>query len=187
MKLAYADPPYPGQAKRKYGEHKDYAGEVDHRELIERLEAEYDGWALSTSAQALHEILPLCPAVGPGIKGRRYRSNTGTRVLSWVKPSAGPFPNCGIYGWEPVLVRRPRERDIPAALRDVLICSADSYTFRRKPDNHLPGAKPAAFCRWVFDWLGAGPDDTLDDLFLGTGAVTEAWDAFTAQTRLAVA
>jgi hypothetical protein len=33
-------------------DHPDYGGEVDHAALIERLAA-YDGWALSTSAEAL--------------------------------------------------------------------------------------------------------------------------------------
>ena len=47
LRLAYADPPYPGQAGI-YREHPDYAGEVDHQELVMRL-ASYDGWALSTS------------------------------------------------------------------------------------------------------------------------------------------
>lgn len=37
--MAYADPPYPGQAKRHYADHPDYAGEVDHGELMMRLEA----------------------------------------------------------------------------------------------------------------------------------------------------
>jgi hypothetical protein len=51
MRFAYADPPYPGQAWRVYGRHEDYAGEVDHAELIARLERDYpDGWALSTPA-----------------------------------------------------------------------------------------------------------------------------------------
>lgn len=50
LRLAYADPPYPGNA-RLYRDHPDYGGEVDHAALIERLSA-YDGWALSTSAEA---------------------------------------------------------------------------------------------------------------------------------------
>jgi len=37
LSMAYADPPYPGQAKRHYGDHPDYAGEVDLGALIERL------------------------------------------------------------------------------------------------------------------------------------------------------
>jgi hypothetical protein len=38
VRLAYADPPYPGRA-HLYADHPDYAGEVDHRELISRLAA----------------------------------------------------------------------------------------------------------------------------------------------------
>ena len=44
--------------------HPDYAGEVDHGALIPRL-ADYDGWALSTSAAALPAVLALCPPGGP--------------------------------------------------------------------------------------------------------------------------
>src|SRR5262252_4412119 len=66
-RLAYADPPYPGQAKRLYGPHPDYAGEVDHAALIGRLN-EFDGWALSTSNRSLADMLAL---TGP------------QRVLAW--------------------------------------------------------------------------------------------------------
>jgi hypothetical protein len=61
LQLAYADLPYPGSA-RLYRDHPDYGGEVDHAALIARL-AGYDGWALSTSAQALPVVLvlALCP------------------------------------------------------------------------------------------------------------------------------
>jgi hypothetical protein len=41
------------------------------------------------------------------------------------------------------------------------------------------GAKPAAVCRWIFTLLGAGPGDTLDDLFPGSGAVGRAWAGYT--------
>src|ERR1041384_41386 len=57
-------PPYPGKAFY-YRDHPDYAGEVDHADLIARLAA-YDGWALSTSAAALPAVLALCP---PGVRG----------------------------------------------------------------------------------------------------------------------
>src|SRR6266508_1600473 len=67
LRLAYADPPYPGNAWL-YRSHPDYAGEVDHAALIRRLSA-YDGWALSTSAAALPAVLVLCP--------------TGVRVAAW--------------------------------------------------------------------------------------------------------
>jgi len=46
VRVAYADPPYPGCA-HLYKDHPDYAGEVDHAELIDRMEREFpDGWAL---------------------------------------------------------------------------------------------------------------------------------------------
>lgn len=36
-RMAYADPPYPGKAGY-YRDHPDYGGEVDHAELVARLE-----------------------------------------------------------------------------------------------------------------------------------------------------
>ena len=60
MKFAYADPPYINQSKKHYKNHKDYAGEVNHKELIDKLVQDYpDGWALSLSAVSLKEILNL--------------------------------------------------------------------------------------------------------------------------------
>ncbi|WNV83249.1 hypothetical protein [Umezawaea sp. Da 62-37] len=47
------------------------------------------------------------------------------------------------------------------------------------------GTKPAAFCRWIFDLLGAAPGDDLDDLFPGSGVITRAWTAFAATTNTA--
>ena len=67
LRLAYADPPYPGKT-RLYRDHADYGGEVDHAVLIGRLAA-YDGWALYTSAGARPAVLALCPA--------------GVRVAAW--------------------------------------------------------------------------------------------------------
>jgi hypothetical protein len=62
IRFAYADPPYIGQAKRHYGNHADYAGEVDHAELIDRLMSEFpDGWALSLSMKSLPAVMRLCP------------------------------------------------------------------------------------------------------------------------------
>jgi len=45
MKIAYADPPYIGCA-HLYPENR----EVDHAELIERLQSDYDGWILEAAA-----------------------------------------------------------------------------------------------------------------------------------------
>ncbi len=66
MRLGYADPPYPGLAHLYLG-HADYAGEVDHAELIARLERDFDGWILHTSAAA-HAIALLAPMLPEGAR-----------------------------------------------------------------------------------------------------------------------
>jgi hypothetical protein len=164
LRLAYADPPYPGKAWL-YRAHPDYAGEVDHAALIRRLST-YDGWALSTSAAALPAVLGLCP---PGV-----------RVAAWhrgERPTPSRWP---LSAWEPVIYHAGRQRPAPGGLARRRV---DSLVHGVSPLTTLPGrvigAKPAAFCRWVFDLLGAAPGDTLDDLFPGSGAVTRAWAAYT--------
>jgi len=156
MTFAYADPPYIGQAKRHYGNESDYAGEVDHAELIDDL-SQYDGWALSCSSPSLREILPLCPE--------------DVRVMAWVKPFAIFKPNVNpAYAWEPVIMRpgRPRTRE-QDTVRDWV---AENITLRRG----LVGAKPDGFCVWLFQAANLEPDDTFIDVFPGTGAVTKAWE-----------
>lgn len=157
MKFAYADPPYIGQAKRHYGKEESYAGEVDHAALIERLVVDYpDGWALSCSSPSLRVLLPLCPS--------------DTRVMAWVKPFCIFKPNVNpAYAWEPVLVRggRRRGRNLPT-VRDWV---SANITLKKG----LVGAKPEAFCFWLFEVLGAERGDTLDDLFPGTSIVSTAW------------
>lgn len=154
LRVAYADPPYPGLAARYYGREASYAGEVDHAALIARLDREFDGWALSTGAYALRDVLPLCPA--------------GARVAAWVKPIAASPLTYGPHNcWEPVIVvparhLRPGARDWLAA-----------QPARRGGD--LPGRKPIAFCGWLFGLLGMRPGDELVDLFPGTGVVGRAW------------
>ncbi len=167
MRLAYADPPYPGQAKRHYGDHPDYAGEVDHAELIARL-LDFDGWALSTSNRALRDVLALCP---PHV-----------RILAWCKPIAPPMSGMGVFGWEPVIVSWARKP--PSDLRDTLTASPEQYTFRPKPEGYVTGSKPPTFCRWLFAWLGAEPGDDFTDMFPGSRAVTDAWTAFDGAPRL---
>lgn len=206
MRLAYADPPYPGKSRRYYGDHPDYAGEVDHAKLVEQL-SEFDGWALSTSASALQEILALCP---PGARVAVW--NRGERPTR----SAGP-----LNAWEPVIYfggrrdasrsttagekvsRAPGERveeDLgdgshgagvhtsrAAAATDAdTACGSsrrvDVLTYRpgaRITDpGRVIGAKPAVFCRWMFDLLGAEPQDEFVDIFAGSGGVMRAWAAF---------
>lgn len=169
MRFAYADPPYIGQAKKHYGHHKDYAGEVEHADLIARLVTEYpDGWALSAAARSLPTVLPLCPA--------------DVLVLAWVKPLAPPLGDHRIYSWEPVILRGGRR---PVGyIRTHLVASPPQFTFRAKPAAHVIGEKPAEFCRWVFASLGACPGDTLDDLYPGSGAVARVWERYVAQLPL---
>ena len=175
MRFAYADPPYPGQSLKHYGDHPDYAGEVDHAALVDRLCDEYtDGWALSTGAKWLREVLLLCPE--------------DVRVLSWVKTDAPPFTIRVQFSWEPVILRggRPFEGG-PRSTRDSLVApstGAMGAGVHRDGPGHVVGRKPPRFCRWVFNCLGAEPGDALDDLFPGSGAVGREWDRFTAQGSL---
>jgi len=159
MRFAYADPPYIGRAYY-YRNHPDYAGEVDHAELVSRLVREYpDGWALSLSSPSLRVVLPMCP--------------DDVRVMAWVKPFCSFKPGINpAYAWEPIIVRggRKRGRDVPT-VRDWI---SANITLRKG----LTGAKPPTVCRWLFDVLGATKEDTLDDLFPGTGIVTAEWNAW---------
>lgn len=161
MRIAYADPPYPGESYF-YKDHPDYAGEVDHVELIARLSAEYpDGWALSTKAPALRDLLPLCPP--------------RARVMAWVKPFASfkPGVNPG-YCWEPVIVHGGRKRGRnEKTVRDWVACNITI-------GKGLAGVKPYEVCAWLFEVLGMGPEDELVDLFPGSGAVSEAWETWKA-------
>ena len=154
MRFAYADPPYIGQAMRHYADDPNCA-EVDHSLLITRLVDEYpDGWALSCSSPSLKQILVICP--------------DDIRVMAWVKPFCIFKPNVNpAYAWEPVIVRggrrRTREQD---TVRDWL---AESITLRKG----LCGAKPKEFCYWLFDVLNVKDGDTVDDLYPGTGILSE--------------
>jgi hypothetical protein len=162
LRLAYADPPYPGNA-HLYRGHPDYAGEVDHAALIARLAA-YDGWALSTSAAALPAVLALCP---PAVRVAAW--HRGPRVApSWQPLSA----------WEPVIYVPARPVDPARGGRpDSLVHGISAMTTL---PGRVTGTKPAAVCAWIFGLLGAAPGDTLDDLFPGSGAVGRAWAAYTA-------
>jgi hypothetical protein len=167
VRFAYADPPYPGQAKKHYADHPDYGGEVDHHALIERLMDEYpDGWALSTNPSCLRWLLPLCPEQH--------------RLLVWGKTFAAWKRNhWPAYAWEPIIMVGGRslygQQETP---RDWI---ADPITMRKG----VAGAKPLAFCLWLFSCLGATPEDTVDDLFPGSGAVADAWEVYCAQMPLA--
>jgi hypothetical protein len=44
--------------------------------------------------------------------------------------------------------------------------------------------KPERLCFWLFEACGLRPDDQLDDLFPGTGAVTDAWNRWRSEPSL---
>jgi hypothetical protein len=157
VRVAFADPPYLGQGKKRYAAHHDEAHIWDdpqtHRLLIERLESEYDGFALCASSTTLHDLLPMF--------------STTPRIASWVKPFAAFKPNVRIaYTWEPVLFREARRSSKEGAFvnRDHL---SEPITMKKG----LVGAKPERFCRWVLDLVGWVPGDEVDDLFPGTGVM----------------
>ena len=156
MKLGYADPPYPG-CSHLYKDHEDYAGEVDHKELINRLNNEFDGWVLHTASTTLKTILPFVPE--------------SARLMARTKGFAAFKKNVSVaYAWEPVIIKAARKPVVSKRLvmRDWVECS---ITLKKG----LCGVKPEKVCHWAFEMLGACPDDQLVDLYPGTGAVTQAW------------
>jgi hypothetical protein len=165
-RLAYADPPYPGLS-HYYRGHPDYRGEVDHAELLSRL-ATYDGWALSTSARALPAVLALAVA-----------QDLPVRVAAWNR-GARPRTTAlyALNAWEPVIyVPVPSRVDERLQARRVDVLTHGVAVMRTLPSRVI-GTKPAAFCRWIFDLVGATADDTLDDLYPGSGIVGQAWRAY---------
>ena len=161
IRAAYADPPYLGLAEKFYGHlHPDaaaYDRPETHRALIERLNDEYDCWAMSLHSPALHTILPMCP---PDV-----------RVMAWTKTwcSFKPGRKDAHMAWEPVIVRggRPQAKRLHA-VRD--------YCSTGISNNGFKGSKPDALIFWIFEVLNLEPTDEFHDLFPGSGAVTRAWE-----------
>lgn len=180
LTVAYADPPYLGCCGLYQHPHPDERCWDDletHRLLIERLSTDYsDGWALSLTSSSLQRLLPLCP---PDV-----------RIGAWAK-TFGAFKK-GVrpaYMWEPVIFRGgrnpgwghphqpPEKGGQQTTPKDFHVGHyADMLLSPITLKRGLTGAKPEAFCFWVFDLLNLGADDTLVDLFPGSGAVTRAWE-----------
>ena len=152
MKVAYADPPYIGCANY-YPEKQ----EVNHAELINKLRSEFDCWALSASSPSLKYILSLCP--------------NDVRIGAWVKPFCVFKPNVNpAYAWEPIIFYGARKRTrADDTVRDWVKAN---ITLMRG----VVGAKPEAFCYWLFELLGLLPEDEFHDLYYGSGAVTKCWE-----------
>lgn len=174
MRFAYADPPYLGCAKYHYGNMHEDAGDYDsieaHQRLVERLCSEFpDGWAMSLHTPSLKAILNICP--------------DDVRVGAWIKPFASFKPSVTrAYAWEPIILRggRPIPKTEPT-VRDFI--EAPAIKARIAMLRGFPGAKPAAVCWWIFDWLNMEPSDEFVDLFPGSGAVSEAHAAWAEAKR----
>lgn len=154
-RLAYADPPYPGQEARYSGGRSVYLPA-----LIAHLDT-FDGWALSTSTSALREVWNLAPHA---------------RCAAWLKTLASNGWSRVRWSWEPVLFVtdrrgiRPGER---STVWDGLVCAPDWGHWQELPG--VPGgAKPPPFVEWVLDLLDVGAGDWLVDLFPGSGGVGRA-------------
>jgi len=160
MRCAYADPPYVDKSGLYVG-HPDYAGEVDHAELLERLVDEYPhGWALSASAASLPFVLRLCPL--------------RVRVCVWRRQERPAVSYGPLNAWEPLIVCGGRQvrRGVDERRVDVLEAGQKA---RLADPRRVIGAKPARFAFWLFDMLGLLPGDELDDLFPGSGGIGRAW------------
>lgn len=166
-RYAYADPPYPGLA-RYYREHADYDGEVDHRELISRLVRTFDGWALSTSADALPAVLAMCPG--------------DVSVAAWFRGPRPTFSESPLSSWEPVVYRGARRVSTAWSMRRL-----DSLVYVARPRltdrQRVVGSKPAAFFAWLFTLLGLLPDDELEDVFPGSGRLLLSWQTYRLEQR----
>lgn len=164
LRLAYADPPYPGLSRRYYSQHPDYAGEVDHPALIRSL-SRFDGWALSTSAEALPEVLASCP---PGV-----------RVAAWVRGERPTRSARPLNAWEPVIYFGGRALMVEPSGQRRLDALVHVSRPRTTDARRVIGAKPAKFAGWLFALLGALPGDDFTDVFAGSGGIARAWRHYT--------
>lgn len=165
MRVAYADPPYPGMS-HFYRYHPDYGGEVDHGDLVARMCAEFDAFALHTASTTLQQVLAVCP--------------DDVRVGAWVKSFAVFKPGVNpAYAWEPVIFRGWRN---DSSKQSVTVTDWISHPITL--NKGLVGAKPPAVIEWAFRVLGLSADDELSDLFPGTGIVARTWDAWRSQRTI---
>ena len=176
--LAYciADPPYLGRAERWYGPtgcgHGEKKGRASsheqayvfdspdtHRQLVETLQNDFDGWAIAMSVHSLSTYLSIVET----------DSRNGIRVAVWNKPSAITSGSRIVNNWEPVLLKVPKSRrghGKGLTCHDVLTCNP--------PRNGFIGAKPVEWTLWVMQMLGVQDQDSVLDMFPGSGMVTKA-------------
>jgi hypothetical protein len=123
---------------------------------------------MSTSAAALPRVLALAVA-----------QDLPVRVAAWMR-GARPHATARypVSAWEPVVYVPVPSRVAGEPRRvDGLVHGVSAL---RTLPSRVIGAKPAAFCRWMFDLVGATAGDSLDDLFPGSGIVATTWELFQA-------
>lgn len=179
MRLAIADPPYLGRAALWYGgkgrskqgssgracgrgeldaefhpEAKQWDSWYTHRRLMDRLDDEYDGWALAASGKTIDQLLP-------------HAVSCGARMGVWHVTNAIPDGARVRNTWEAVIYRVPdSRRAVGTGHRVPDLLSAPH------PMSGFVGSKPPEWTRWVLAMLGYDPlTDEVDDLFPGSGAV----------------
>lgn len=163
-RFAYADPPYLGCASRYYGDKHPNASDFDkietHAALVRHLVDLYpDGWALSCHVPSLRKILELCPH--------------DVRIACWVKPFSGTRGGVRArFSWEPVIYRTSLVWSHGPQFTDHLIANGNQSN---GIDPVFPGQKPEVFAAWICRILGARPEDVIDDLFPGSGAMSRAF------------
>lgn len=127
---------------------------VNHRNLLERLVVEYDGWAIATSPDGISAYGPLPPEV---------------RIMAWVRPNAQPGAHRLRSCWEAVLLSPPvgrRSNRGVGSISDVLVANVE---------RGFRGRKPQEWTHWVLSALSYNREtDVVDDLFHGSGSVAEA-------------
>ena len=171
MRIGYADPPYPGCA-HLYKHHPDYAGEVDHRQLVERLQSEFDAWVLHTHVAGLRMM-----------EREHILPDSGVRICQWFKPFAAFKPNVKIaYAYEPVIIKPARTPIVPSkeVSRDWIEQPDEVVRQNITMKKGLTGVKPERVCHWIFQVMGLRPGDDLVDMFPGSGAVQRAWESWKA-------
>jgi hypothetical protein len=194
MRLAYADPPYMGLSERYYGDQPTFDGEVDHVELLSRLET-YDGWALSCSSASIPELLVVVEDLRLQVGLERMarlkaglvsqataalwagdNPSSAVRLAIWLRRRP-PHPTSRLMTAYEGLIFRPARTVLPRSAErftDVL-ADVDSRPRPTHPRSTI-GMKPPRFSSWLFGLLGALPGDSFDDLYPGSGLVGRAWE-----------
>ena len=174
MKLAIADPPYPPlrcvngrfhrRASRYYGgrpesktdngpdchpdaEHWD--NPLSHRQLLESLLDQYDGFAIATAPDGLEAYAPI---------------HCACKIMAWVKPTAQPGPHLIRSMWEPVICLTPKGRRSNRAAG----CSVPGVLIEAAPRKNFVGAKPKKWFEWVLAAMGYEKGDEVVDIFKGS-------------------